>query len=160
MIAQPEGMHLAEINVATAVDAMDSPRLAAFVAALDRVNAVAERSPGFVWRLKDDGGSAIDIRASDDPRLIVNVSVWETPEAFEQFVWNTIHKRFYARRAEWFETPASAHFAMWWVPVGHRPTLDESLEALARLERDGPGETVFGWAELPNVKLWMGQRCA
>ncbi len=157
---QPEGMQLAEINVATAADDMDSPRLAQFVDALDRVNAVAERSPGFVWRLKDEGGSAIDIKTSDDPRYIVNVSTWETAEHFEQFVWNTVHKRFYNRREEWFEKPASAHFAMWWVPIGHQPTVEEALAKLAELDRDGPSDAVFGWAQLPNVKLWMAQRCA
>ena len=117
-------------------------------------------SPGFVWRLKDEGVAATSCTATDDPRYIVNISVWETAEHFEQFVWNTIHKRFYSRRAEWFEKPAKAHFAMWWVPEGHRPTLEECMARLEELDRDGPSERVFGWAELPNVKLWMSQRCA
>ena len=157
---QPENTHLAEVNVATAVDDLESARLADFVAALDRVNNVAERSPGFVWRLKDDSGSSIDIHASDNPRYIVNLSVWETPEHLEQFVWNTIHKRVYQKRSKWFEAPKTAHFVMWWVPIGHEPTVEEALERLQELNAHGPGERAFGWESLPNVRLWEKQRCA
>ena len=123
-ITQPRGHHLAQLNVAQATDNLDSPRLADFVNAIDRVNAVAERSPGFIWRLKSgDGDNALDITVSDDPRFIVNMSVWETAEALEQFVWNTIHKRVYAKKAKWFAEPQEAHFVMWWVAAGHQPTV-------------------------------------
>ena len=157
---QPENTHLAEVNVATAVDDLESARLADFVAALDRVNDVAERSPGFVWRLKDDSGTSIDIQASDNPRYIVNLSVWETPEHLEQFVWNTIHKKVYQKRSKWFEAPKTAHFVMWWVPIGHEPTVEEALDRLQDLNDNGPSERAFGWELLPNVRLWEKQRCA
>jgi len=157
---QPENTHLAEVNVATAVDDLESDRLADFVAALDRVNDVAERSPGFVWRLKDDSGTSIDIQASDNPRYIVNLSVWESPEHLEQFVWNTIHKRVYQKRSKWFEAPKTAHFVMWWVPIGHEPTVEEALDRLQDLNANGPSERAFGWESLPNVRLWEKQRCA
>ena len=157
---QPENTHLAEVNVATAVDDLESARLADFVAALDRVNDVAERSLGFVWRLKDDSGTSIDIHASDNPRYIVNLSVWETPEHLEQFVWNTIHKRIYQKRSKWFEAPKTAHFVMWWVPIGHEPTVEEALDRLEELNANGPSERAFGWESLPNVQLWQKQRCA
>lgn len=157
---QPENTHLAQVNVATAVDDLESARLADFVAALDRVNGVAERSPGFVWRLKDDSGTSIDIQASDNPRYIVNLSVWETPEHLEQFVWNTIHKRVYQKRSKWFEAPKTAHFVMWWVPVGHEPTVEEALDRLQELNANGPSDRAFGWESLPNVRLWQKQRCA
>jgi len=157
---QPENTHLAEVNVATAVDDLESARLADFVAALDRVNDVAERSPGFVWRLKDDSGTSIDIHASDNPRYIVNLSVWETPEQLEQCVWNTLHKRGYQKRSKWFEAPKTAHFVMWWVPIGHEPTVEEALDRLQELDAHGPSERAFGWESLPNVRLWEKQRCA
>src|SRR5262245_19113977 len=102
-LIQTPDHHLAQLNVARALDDLNSPRLADFVSALDRVNAVAERSPGFVWRLKDDGAAnAIDIKVTDDARFIVNMSVWETPAHLEHFVWSTIHKRVYARKSNWF----------------------------------------------------------
>ncbi len=157
---QPENTHLAQVNVATALDDVDSPKLADFIAALDRINAVAERSPGFVWRHQDETGNATNIQVTDNPRFIVNMSVWESPEHLEQFVWNTVHKRVYDKKAKWFETPDEAYFVMWWVPVGHTPTVEEGLERLADLNANGPSERAFGWESLPNVKLWMEQRCA
>ncbi len=157
---QPPNTHLAQLNVARAVDELASPRLADFMAALDRVNDVAERSPGFVWRLKSDSGNATDIKVGDDARLIVNMSVWETPAHLEQFVWNTVHARIYEKKASWFEAPAAPHFVMWWVPAGHRPTTDEAMARLAQLTAHGPSETAFGWESLPNIRLWMSKRCA
>lgn len=156
---QPANTHLAQLNVARALDDLDSPRLADFIAALDGVNAVAERSPGFVWRLKDDGGNATDIKVTDDARFIVNMSVWETPAHLEQFVWNTVHARVYDKKGKWFEPSPVAHFVMWWVPVGHEPTTDEAMARLAHLRAHGPCEHAFGWESLPNIKLWMSKRC-
>lgn len=157
---QPEGTHLAQLNVATALDDLDSERLADFVAALDGVNALAERSPGFVWRLKDDSGNATGIQATDNPRLIVNLSVWETAEQLEHFVWNTVHKRVYAKRAKWFEGPRQAHLVMWWVPAAHVPSVEEAFARLEHLREHGSSDRAFGWEALPNVQLWKGQRCA
>ena len=157
---QPADAHLAQLNVARAMDDMDSPRLADFVSALDRVNAIAERSPGFVWRLKDEGGNATEIQVTEDARLIVNLSVWKSAAHLEHFVWNTIHKRVYEKKAKWFEPMQVPHFVMWWVPAGHVPTTDEALARLAEIRANGPTERAFGWESLPNIKLWMSQRCA
>ena len=157
---QPAGTHLAELNIAKAVDDLDSERLADFVAALDRVNGIAERSDGFVWRLQDESGNATDIQATEDPRMIVNLSVWETAEHLEHFVWNTIHKQIYNKKAKWFEAPAEAHFVMWWVPQGHEPAVEEAMARLAHLNEHGPSGHAFGWESLPNIKLWKEQRCA
>jgi hypothetical protein len=152
--------HLAQLNVATALDDMDSERLAGFNAKIDIVNAVADRSPGFVWRLKgEDGAAATEIRASDDPRYLVNMSVWETPEHFEDFVWNTIHKRVYAGKHEWFEPPKQPHMVLWWVEPGHQPSLDEAMQRLDDLRTNGPSERAFGWESLPGVKLWRQKQC-
>ncbi len=157
---QPANTHLAQLNVARAIDDLDSARLADFMAALDRVNDIAERSPGFVWRLKGDNGNATDVRAGDDARFIVNLSVWETAEQLEHFVWNTVHARVYEKKAKWFEPLSKPHLVMWWVPVGHFPTVDEATARLAKLTLQGPSDQAFGWERLPNIKLWMSRRCA
>ncbi len=160
MIRQPPGTHLAQLNVGHIRYPTDDPRVAEFMGALDAVNALAERSPGFVWRLQSDAGNATDIKLTADPQFIVNLSVWETPEQLEHFVWNTVHKRFYQKKGNWFEPMQTPHFVMWWVPAGYLPTPQEALERLAHLTRHGPSEHAFGWESLPNIKLWMSQRCA
>jgi len=155
-----EEFHIAELNVAAGKYDQDDPRFADFINNLDRVNAVAERSKGFVWRMKDDGGNAMAIRASDDPRFFVNLSVWETVEDLERFVFATVHKQIYARRDEWFARPSIPAFVMWPVPAGHFPTLDEAFARLEMLRTDGPSDQAFGWERLADLKLWMSKRCA
>ena len=152
-------MHLAELNIAKWRFPADDPRAAPFVNALDAVNAAAVRMPGFVWRLVGEGNDATDIVAFDDPSVIVNMSVWQTVEHLEQFVWNTIHKRIYARKAEWFAAMESHHFVMWFVDEGHMPTLTEAKERLAHLDAHGNSEFAFDWSHLEHVKLWQSQRC-
>lgn len=157
---QPPNTHLAQINVGRTVDAVESPALSGFKAGLAPVNAIAERSEGFVWRLQDDAGDATGIKTSDDPNMLLNMSVWETAEAFERFVWLTVHRRFYARKAAWFEPLTEPHFAMWWAPVGHRPTAQEGLDRLEALRREGPTEDAFGWESLEGARIWRDKRCA
>jgi hypothetical protein len=151
---------LAQINIARLRFPEGDPRVAEFFDNLDRVNAAAERMPGFVWRLKDDSGNATQIQAYDDPRIIVNMSVWETPDAFEAFVWRTVHLQFYRRRTDWFDRLDGPHFAMWWVPEGYRPTAREGRERLEHLAAHGPSDQAFGWESLNQDNLWMRARCA
>ncbi|SON54912.1 hypothetical protein HDIA_1371 [Hartmannibacter diazotrophicus] len=153
-------MHLAELNIARLRHPLDDPRTAEFADNLDRVNGIADRMPGFVWRLKDEDGDATAFRISDDPKVIVNLSVWKDAASFETFVWKTVHGQFYGRRQEWFEKMDGPSFAMWWVPEGHVPTLAEAAEKLELLAERGPGEDVFGWEGLPNAREWMTKRCA
>lgn len=153
-------MHLAQLNVGRMAHALDDPRMAGFMDNLDRVNAIADRSSGFVWRLQDEGGNATQIAFSDDAQMIVNMSVWETPEALEDFTWNTVHQQFYARRAEWFQLMKSHHLVMWWVPAGHIPTLEEAAGRLEHLDTHGSTERAFGWESLPDVQAWRQARCA
>ena len=153
-------MHLAELNIARLKYTLDDVRVAPFVKALDLVNGIAERSEGFVWRLKDESGNATDIDAFDDPRVIVNMSVWRDAGSFESFVWKTVHKQFYARRAEWFSIMDKQHFVMWHVEEGHRPDLAEAKERLEALNKHGDSDHAFGWSHLPEVKLWQTARCA
>jgi hypothetical protein len=151
--------HLAQINIARFLHAEDDPRLAEFFANLDRVNAVAERMPGFVWRLKDDTGNATAMSAFDDPLTVVNMSVWESAEAFEQFVWRTVHAKIYQRKQSWFEAMSRPHFAMWWIEPGTTPTAAEGRARLEHLQANGPSDYAFGWEGLTSVKLWREARC-
>ena len=152
--------HIAQLNIGQSLYDTDDPRMAEFMDNLDRVNRLAEKMPGFVWRYADESGNATETKRDGDPRALLNMSVWETTEALEKFVFGTIHVRFYKRSDEWFEKPSDLHFVMWPVPEGHRPTVEEALERLEELKRTGPSERVFGWEALPSAVLWMEKRCA
>lgn len=152
-------MHLAELNIARALYEMDDPRMAGFTDNVDLINGVAERSKGFVWRLKDKSGSATNIPWSDDPQMLVNMSVWESPEDLEHYVWNTVHKKIYDKKEDWFPQMEMAHFVMWWVPKGHQPTLEEARQKLNHLHEHGPTDEAFGWDKLTNLKTWMKKVC-
>ncbi|HEU4842452.1 MAG TPA: DUF3291 domain-containing protein [Ilumatobacteraceae bacterium] len=138
------GWHFAELNVGRLREPLDHPATQEFVDALDEINALAERSPGFVWRLKDEatGLSSSYVRADDDPLHIVNLSVWETPEQLHDFVYRTAHTPFLRRRREWFQK-VELFLVCWWVPAGHVPTLDEAMAKLDQLGRDGPSDEAF-----------------
>jgi hypothetical protein len=153
-------MHLAQLNIARLKFPIDSPEVSEFVDNLDRINALAERSDGFAWRLTDDNGSVTDTPAFDDPMLITNMSVWRDAESLEHFVWNTVHKQIYRKRAEWFSVMDKQHFVMWWVDEGYQPTLEEAKRRLQHLHESGDSDFAFGWAHLPHVKLWQQARCA
>ena len=154
-------MHIAELNIGRLKHPIDDPRMADFVENLGRVNAMADRMPGFVWRLIGDGsnGGALELRPYDDPMMAVNMSVWETVEQLEKYVWQTVHQRFYNRKAEWFEKMSKHYFVMWFVEEGHVPTLDEAKARLEHLERHGNSDFAFGWDHLEHIKLWQSQRC-
>ncbi len=106
-------VHLAQINVARLLHPQDDPRVAEFMDNLDAVNAVADRSPGFVWRFKDESGNATEVKLFDDRQVIVNASVWESAEALEQFVFKTLHVKFYAKRRNWFDPAFGPPLALW-----------------------------------------------
>ena len=139
--------HIAQLNVGRAVAPPGSPELADFMAALDRINALAESSPGFVWRLQSASGNATDILVSDDPRALINMSVWRSTEALFAFVYRSGHSDVMKRRREWFEKPVEAHQVLWWVPAGHIPTIEEALGRLAHLRREGPTERAFTFSQ-------------
>jgi hypothetical protein len=151
--------HLAQLNIGRLRFPIDDPRMAEFMNNLDLVNGLAERSKGFVWRLKDDSGNATAIRPFPDPQMAVNLSVWESIEALERYVWLTVHKRFYGRRQEWFDKMDGPHLVMWWVPVGHRPTIFEAKERLEHLAAHGPSDRAFGWESVAAAQLWKTARC-
>jgi Domain of unknown function (DUF3291) len=151
--------HIAQLNIGRFRYSTDDPRMAAFMANLDRINALAERSEGFVWRLKDESNNATAIRPEGDSTMAVNLSVWESVEALERFVWATLHKKFYNRKGEWFEKPGATHFVMWPVPAGHIPDLAEAMARLEYLRARGDSDFAFGWGHLAHIKLWMSRKC-
>ena len=156
---QSPGHHLAELNIGRVRYELDDPRMADFTNNIELVNGLAERSPGFVWRYVDGSGNATDTRPFADPLVIVNLSVWESVASLEHFVWQTVHKRFYGRRAEWFEHFEGPAVALWWVPAGHRPGMEEAVARLAHLKQHGASDHAFDWQRV-SAQLWKTARCA
>lgn len=153
-------MHLAELNVGRLIAQQDDPRVADFMANLDRVNGLAKRMPGFQWMMEGSSGAGnTDTAIGGDALFIPNLSVWESVETLEKFVWGTIHKQFYERRAEWFEVLGAMHFVMWWVPAGHRPSLEEALARLDHLQAHGDSDHAFGWSHLRAAKMHQTHGC-
>jgi heme-degrading monooxygenase HmoA len=134
--------HLAQVNVATVRAPLDSPELAGFVAQLEPINALADHSPGFVWRLQTEDGDATAIRPFEDERIMVNLSVWESLEALRTFVYASRHLDVMRRRREWFHR-MDAYLALWWVPAGTIPTVAQAKDRLERLAGNGPGPDAF-----------------
>lgn len=139
----PGKHHLAQVNIARLLEPLDHPKIAEFTNNLDYVNALAEKSEGFVWRLKDESGNATDLSFYDDPMIIINMSVWESVDLLKQFVYASEHKNFLRKKSEWFRKIKGMHMALWWVPVGHEPDVFEAKARLQYLEKHG--ETSFAF---------------
>lgn len=137
-----QDFHLAQLNIATLLAPLDDPRLAEFVANLDRINELAEAAPGFVWRLKGEGNDATSLRPFGE-NVIVNMSVWEDVDRLFDFVYRTAHAPVMAKRQQWFAKPEGPFVALWWVAAGHRPTIEEARQRLALLARKGPTPLAF-----------------
>ncbi len=142
------GWHLAQCNIAVANGPTDSPVMAEFMEALDAINAVADASPGFVWRLQEENGNLTDVRVFDDDDLLINISTWESIDAFRAYVYGDLHGPYVKRRREWFTKPADLPVqVMWWVPAGTRVTALEGRERLERLAANGPSPEAFTFAK-------------
>jgi hypothetical protein len=136
--------HLAQVNIGRVKGPIDAPLMAGFVARLDEINALAERSPGFVWRLQTSEGNATYFRPyPHDDRILINMSVWESVEALRHYVYKTVHAELLRQRENWFEKFAGVYMALWWVPAGHRPGVDEATKRIAHLEQHGPTQFAF-----------------
>jgi len=162
-MSQPDGCHLAELNIGRLIAPTDDPRVAEFMTALDRVNGLGKRMPGFVWMMEgsgEPGTGNTENSIGGDSQFVANLTVWEDVASLEQFVWKTVHRQFYERRADWFEVLGHMHFVMWWVPVGHQPTLDEGMERLERLRAHGDSDAAFGWSWLKDATLWQAHACS
>jgi hypothetical protein len=146
---QPADHHVAQINVARFRLPKDDPANHGFMAALDHVNAMADAHDGFIWRLVGEGDNATDVEViAGDPDFIVNMSVWRDVASLEAFAYRQPdHRKMLANRAQWFDAMEPS-MALWWVPVGHTPTVAEGLARLDQLGRDGPGLDVFTYRSL------------
>lgn len=142
------GRALAQFNVAHARWPLDDPRMGGFVAASTAMNALAERSPGFLWRRDDAGGTLL---IDGDPRMTWTLSLWQGPQALADFAFRTAHRRFFRRRPEWFGPLAGAAIVLWWTTPSDRPDLAEACRRKALLDTRGPGPDAFGWEAFPAL---------
>ncbi len=142
-----ESFHIAELNVVRMrAETLDDPLMHGFVSRLDEINALAERSPGFVWRLQTDEGDATAIRPFDDERILVNLTVWESVEALDAYVYGSDHGELVRHGRDWFERASAPQIVLWWIPAGQLPTLDEAKKRLELLRARGPSEEAFSFA--------------
>jgi len=137
------GWHLAQVNIGRMVGPKGDPRVQPFFDALDEINALAEISPGFVWRLTGEGNNATDILPTADPLLLINMSVWKNAESLFQFVYRSAHTPVMVRRREFFERFEGSYQALWWIEAGTAPTINDSLSRLWHLDRFGPTAHAF-----------------
>ena len=140
--------HIAQVNIARLKAPIDDPLLAGFVARLDDVNALADAAPGFVWRLQTDAGNATDLRPYADERILLNLSVWESPEQLREFVYRSAHVEVMRQRKSWFEQFDGAYQALWWVPAGHIPSVDEAKERLECFRAQGESARAFSFTRI------------
>ncbi len=135
--------HIAQVNIGRVKAPVEHPSMAGFTTRLDELNALADGSPGFVWRLQTSAGNATYFRPYDDDRILMNMSVWESIETLRHYVYHTVHAELLRHRHEWFDRFVGTYTSLWWVPAGHRPGIDEAKKRLAYLEQYGPTEFAF-----------------
>ena len=133
---------LAQINIGRLIAPVTAPEIAGFADNLDRINALAETMPGFVWRLRGAGNNATDIAAFADPLMAINMSVWTDIQALAAFVYRTAHRDIMRQRAAWFEK-MELFQCLWWVPENHRPQPEEGIAKLNILRDRGPTQDAF-----------------
>ena len=147
------GTHIAELNIGRVLYPLDDPRMAEFKDNLDRINALADRSPGFVWRMTGaEDSNNMDSTFEGAPGMNLNLSVWESVEDLRRFVFNTLHDRFFRRKPEWFEILDEPAFVMWEVQAGHVPTPDEAFARLEHLRTHGPSPHAWDWDSVPTPR--------
>jgi hypothetical protein len=141
-------LHVAQVNIARMRAPLEDPMMRGFVERLDEINALADGSPGFVWRLQTDAGNATYLRPYDDEWIIINLSIWETIEDLRNFVYGGNHADVLRQRRDWFEKLQTPVVALWWIPAGHIPSIDEAKKRLAHLQERGPTPFAFSFREL------------
>lgn len=140
--------HIAQVNIGRIKAPLEDPVMAGFVAKLDEINALADRSPGFVWRLQNETGNATYLRPYDDDRILFNMSVWESVEQLKNYVYQTAHAELLRQRQHWFEQFEGVYLALWWVPAGHIPSINEAKKRLAYLEQHGASQYAFTFRKI------------
>jgi hypothetical protein len=140
--------HLAQVNIARMKAPLDSPVMEGFVARLDEINALADNHPGFVWRLQTPEGNATYLRPYEDERILFNLSVWQDVESLKQYVYKTAHAELLRERRSWFDHFEGSSTALWWVPAGHIPEIEEAKSRLEHLEKNGPSQYAFSFKQI------------
>ena len=149
------GHELAQFNVARALEPIDHPVLGGFAESLEPVNRLADEAPGVVWRLADEAGTSIGYRVDsidsdddddDDDQMLINLSVWSDVDALRTFTYDGAHRDVFRKRRAWFEAAVNRQLVLWWVPIGHRPSLEEAADRLDRLREHGPTAEAFTFA--------------
>ncbi len=135
--------HLSQVNISRMIAPLSSPIMAEFVAQLNSINKLADESPGFIWRLKTEEGNATNIRVYDDELILFNLSVWESMDALKQFVYRSQHGKVMRNREKWFHKYEGINMALWWIPIGHIPTVDEAKKRLQYLNDYGESAYAF-----------------
>jgi hypothetical protein len=135
--------HLAQLNVGRAVAPFDHPAMQDFMDRLDEINHLGDASPGFVWRFQGEGGTSTEIRVSDDPLYIVNLTLWSSIDALYDFTYRSEHRSVFKRRFDWFERRVGANVCLWWQPAGTVPTVEEAERRLRHLDDHGPTPEAF-----------------
>jgi len=135
--------HLAQVNIGRSITPFEDPAMAGFVARLVEINALADRAPGFIWRLQGEGGDATYLRPYDDDRILINLSVWESIEDLKAFVYRSAHLELIKQRHQWFEKFDGFYMALWRIEAGHIPTVEEAKERLEYLRQNGESEFAF-----------------
>jgi len=141
-------MHLAEFNIGKLKFDVGDSRLESYIHATEIVNRVAERSPGFVWKYETDIGGRVPKIVDNDPRIVLNLSIWTDGESLKNFVWNTLHKKIYLRQDEWFEPLDKESMVLWNIKEGHLTDLDDAIKRLEMLRSNGPTDFAYDWAYL------------
>jgi hypothetical protein len=141
-------LHIAQVNIARMRAPLEDPTMHGFVSRLEEINALADGSSGFVWRLQTEAGNATYLRPYDDEWIIINLSVWETVEDLRNFVFGGDHAEVLRQRRDWFEKLETPVTALWWVPAGHIPSIDEAKKRLAHLQERGPTPFAFSFRVL------------
>jgi hypothetical protein len=140
--------HLAQINIARMLAPIDDPIMAEFVAQLPPINALADASPGFVWRLQSESGDATSIKVYDDDFVIVNLTVWESVEALREYVYKSAHRGVLRDRKRWFQKFDGPYYALWWIPAGELPSAEEGKERLDCLRENGDSAFAFSFKNI------------
>src|SRR5690242_4227314 len=140
--------HIAQFNIARMIAPINDPVMADFVAQLVPVNELADQTPGFVWRLQTDSGDATSLKVYDDEMIIVNLTVWESVEALREFVYKNQHYGVLRDRKRWFERFEGPYYALWWIPAGHLPRVEEGKERLDRLRQHGDSAYAFSFKHI------------
>jgi Domain of unknown function (DUF3291) len=137
--------HLAQVNIGKILAPMDSEVMSEFKNNLDRINALAEASEGFVWRLKEENNNATSIKVFEDDFMLINMSVWKDIDSLYNYVYESAHVEYLKNRKLWFEKLTDKYMALWWIPAGHIPTPSEAIERINHIQLHGDTAFAFGF---------------